>query len=285
MKYTDEELLNSLKLFYKEFGYRPSQRDCVKTDLLKGKNTYCNRFGTWNKALEAADLLDKPAKTKSPPSNKITDSELIDYLTTFLSEQGRPPTAKDTENYNMPSARTYCNRFGTWNKALEAANIQPRKNKDWVTRGKNHSKLLDKEWLQEQNKTKTIVQISKELGYKSTSVNAAFKKLEIKPINHTESLKEKEWLDSLNLNLERQYKIENYKVDGYCKETNTVYEFLGDYWHGNPDVFDPEDYNSSCNKTFGQLFDETNKRLEYIKSLGYNIITQWENEYENTILS
>jgi hypothetical protein len=25
-----------------------------------------------------------------------------------------------------------------------------------------------------------------------------------------------------------------YKADGYCKETNTIYEFHGNYWHGNP---------------------------------------------------
>jgi len=66
-------------------------------------------------------------------------------------------------------------------------------------------------------------------------------------------------------------------------ETNTVYEFLGDYWHGNPEVYDPDEYNKSCSKTFGLLFDETNKRLEHIKSLGYNIITKWENDYENTV--
>jgi len=52
--------------------------------------------------------------------------------------------------------------------------------------------------------------------------------------------------------------------------------FLGDYWHGNPEVYDPDDYNEKVGKTFGQLFDETNKRLEYIESLGYNIITKWE---------
>jgi hypothetical protein len=33
-----------------------------------------------------------------------------------------------------------------------------------------------------------------------------------------------------------------YKADGYCKETNTIYEFLGDFWHGNPNIkrYSPE---------------------------------------------
>jgi hypothetical protein len=36
-----------------------------------------------------------------------------------------------------------------------------------------------------------------------------------------------------------EYKIQNtrYKADGYCKETNTIYEFHGDFWHGNPNLF------------------------------------------------
>ena len=32
-------------------------------------------------------------------------------------------------------------------------------------------------------------------------------------------------------------------VDGYCSSINTVYEFHGDYWHGNPKRFASEDIN------------------------------------------
>ena len=28
-------------------------------------------------------------------------------------------------------------------------------------------------------------------------------------------------------------RIENFSIDGYCEETNTVYEFLGCYHHGH----------------------------------------------------
>jgi hypothetical protein len=34
-----------------------------------------------------------------------------------------------------------------------------------------------------------------------------------------------------------------YKVDGYCQATNTVYEFLGSLWHGDPGVYDAPAYN------------------------------------------
>ncbi len=41
-----------------------------------------------------------------------------------------------------------------------------------------------------------------------------------------------------------------YKADGYCSETNTIYEFHGDYWHGNPSKFSPTDINELNNIPF-----------------------------------
>lgn len=40
----------------------------------------------------------------------------------------------------------------------------------------------------------------------------------------------------------------NYKADGYCKETNTIYEFHGDFWHGNPYIFKNDTFNPICKK-------------------------------------
>lgn len=36
-----------------------------------------------------------------------------------------------------------------------------------------------------------------------------------------------------------EYVIPNtkYKADGYCKETNTIYEYHGSYWHGDPNIY------------------------------------------------
>ena len=70
------------------------------------------------------------------------------------------------------------------------------------------------------------------------------------------------------------------KVDGYCKETNTVYEFHGDFWHGNPNKFDSEDINPFNCKTFRQLYQETLKRDQKIKKLGYNLVVKWETDLE-----
>jgi len=70
------------------------------------------------------------------------------------------------------------------------------------------------------------------------------------------------------------------KFDGFCKETNTVYEFFGDFWHGNPNKYNKDEINLVNKKTFGELYKETIQRLEIIKKEGYNTITIWESDYK-----
>lgn len=71
-----------------------------------------------------------------------------------------------------------------------------------------------------------------------------------------------------------------YKLDGYCKETNTIYEFFGDLWHGNPILFNKDDINPLNKKKYGELYEETMKREIELKNAGYNVITMWENDYK-----
>jgi hypothetical protein len=98
------------------------------------------------------------------------------------------------------------------------------------------------------------------------------------------------WLSFLekyyNINIQHalnigEFKIKNtkYKVDGYCKENNTIYEFHGDYWHGNPKKYKQDNLNEVCKKTFKELYENTLKREKLIKSLGYNLITIWESDW------
>jgi hypothetical protein len=81
---------------------------------------------------------------------------------------------------------------------------------------------------------------------------------------------------------EKVIKLNNkkYKLDGYCEETHTIYEFYGDIWHGNPSRFKREENNPINNKTYGELYDETMKREEKLKKTGFNIITIWESDYK-----
>jgi len=94
---------------------------------------------------------------------------------------------------------------------------------------------------------------------------------------------ETEWLDSLSIPNEYRQKIlyiedKRIKVDAYNFTTNTIYEFWGDYWHGNPIKYSSDGINVKNKKTFGELFDETQKKRKIILDAGYNLIEKWETE-------
>ena len=86
---------------------------------------------------------------------------------------------------------------------------------------------------------------------------------------------------SLNTTLTRQYRIPNtiFKSDGYDPKTNTIYEFLGDYWHGNPKLYDFDKVNDKNGFSFKELNQKTFERFDEIKKLGYTIKYVWENDY------
>lgn len=71
------------------------------------------------------------------------------------------------------------------------------------------------------------------------------------------------------------------KVDGYNPLTNTVYEFWGDYWHGNPQVHSPEEINRKNKKTMGTLYTDTMQKRERILAAGYQLVEIWEHEWDN----
>jgi hypothetical protein len=77
-----------------------------------------------------------------------------------------------------------------------------------------------------------------------------------------------------------EYSIPNtqFKADGFCKETNTIYEFHGDYWHGNPNIYEPNN-ETYFGKKFGELYEKTLKREHQIKNMGFNLITIWESDW------
>ncbi len=71
----------------------------------------------------------------------------------------------------------------------------------------------------------------------------------------------------------------NFKVDGFCPNTNTVYEFYGDFWHGHPTRYDPNAINTIKQCTFGELYAQTTQREKIIIALGYNLVTLWESDW------
>lgn len=71
---------------------------------------------------------------------------------------------------------------------------------------------------------------------------------------------------------------QKYKVDGYCKETNTVYEFHGCFWHGCQKCFNLNEINNVSKCSFSDLYKKTLEKEQFIREQGYNLIIKWEHE-------
>ena len=71
-----------------------------------------------------------------------------------------------------------------------------------------------------------------------------------------------------------------YRFDGYCRETNTVYEFYGSYWHGDLRVFRPDVVNESNRMTMGEANAQTIFRELELRSVGFDVQSCWEKDWD-----
>ncbi len=96
---------------------------------------------------------------------------------------------------------------------------------------------------------------------------------------------ETQWLNFIEIPVEfrnKTLKIEKriFKPDAFDTTTNTIYEFYGDYWHGNPRVFDLDAIHPVIKKTYGELYQKTVEKERFLISKGYNLITIWEQDFK-----
>lgn len=152
--------------------------------------------------------------------------------------------------------------------------------------------LSDYNWIFDQYvvQNKTAAHIANELGLDQTTIGKYLRGHKI-TIDHSfnysyvcllwlESIMETEGIYIQHAMNGGEFKIPGtrWKADGYCAETNTIYEFHGDYWHGNPLIYEPDFYNKSRYMSMGELYKKTIEREANIKELGYNLVVKWETE-------
>jgi len=101
------------------------------------------------------------------------------------------------------------------------------------------------------------------------------------------SVPESKWLDSLGISDEfRQIEITLNPYDEYpliytvdALVDDIIYEFYGDYWHGNPAIYPKETINKNTGKTNGELYEKTMQREVELRDAGYEIVAIWESEW------
>lgn len=166
------------------------------------------------------------------------------------------------------------------------------------------NKLQDYNWLYEEYivKQKPAYAIAMELGLSPTQQNsstvARYLNAHGLPIRRIRkfSYKAISWMDMISAqeNIFIQHALDGgefvipelgISVDGYCSESNTVYEFHGDLFHGNPSIFSPTEHCHPFDEliTADELYQKTMLREQEIRDAGYQLITMWEADFKMNI--
>lgn len=115
------ELINELKRLADKFDRTPTFADMTEHGKYSGV-LYVNRFDSWNEAVEAAGLT--PNDQNQP---RYTDDELLTHLQEFATQLDTDsPSSKKMNSDGPHNSKTYKDRFGSWNKALKEAGLEPK---------------------------------------------------------------------------------------------------------------------------------------------------------------
>lgn len=111
-RYSDEEMLDSLKVFYENHGRRPKMSDFVgkkPSDSMIGK-----RFGSWRKALELAGI------EFGKLNNRVYDKDYLrEMLLEYYNKYNKVPTIRGMKSEGYPTVHAYINHFGSFKNALK----------------------------------------------------------------------------------------------------------------------------------------------------------------------
>ena len=69
-------------------------------------------------------------------------------------------------------------------------------------------------------------------------------------------------------------------VDGFCKKTNTVYEFQGCFWHGCQHCYTQDRINPVNQRDMVELQRVTGQKNQRIRDLGYSLVEVYECELQ-----
>ncbi|WP_226043310.1 hypothetical protein [Natrinema sp. DC36] len=118
---SEEELLAELQRLAEEHG-QPVLADDVAAHGEYNPATYFRRFESWFDAREQAGLNPEDVR----PGRRIDEDELLEAVRDLAVELGRPPSQSEMNDRGERSITPYLRRWGTWDKALEAAGLATR---------------------------------------------------------------------------------------------------------------------------------------------------------------
>lgn len=142
------------------------------------------------------------------------------------------------------------------------------------------------------NHTNVKINCNKHGEFEQTPQNHLAGKGCTKCMKNNYSKKQIQWLEYIakrdNIKIEHaknigEYQIGSYQVDGYCRETNTCFEFHGNFWHSNPRMYNLDEINPVNGKKMKDLYDATITKEKYIRDNGCNLVVIWEDEWDKMV--
>lgn len=124
---SDDDLLAELDRLADALGRPPTETEMSELGDHSPK-TYRRRFGSWEASLRAADL-DLDRRVTGGGKRRIPTAKLVADVRRVAEERGRPPTVAEIREDGAYAVTTYLDRFGSWNCALEAAGLEPRRSR------------------------------------------------------------------------------------------------------------------------------------------------------------
>jgi hypothetical protein len=278
---------------------RYGTKNPMSSDLIqqKQKQTMIERYGVEYAAQSASGKVNTVAtnlkkygvhhSSQSPiVRQKRNNTCMIKYGTVF------PVQTKQVQD---AITSTHMKKYGVIRASQTQEIKNKRANNNILKYGVKHASqqhmvdilplIEDYNWLFDQyiTQNKTATQIASELDvitYGTILSHLRHYEIEIRQYFWS-SYKCQLWLTQQDYEIISEWKIPStrYRADGYCEETNTIYEFHGDYWHGNPIIYPPNEINEVNGKSMGELYQKTIERENLIKSLGYNLVVMWESDF------
>lgn len=121
-KYTDEQLIQTLKTYAEKIGETPTHSRFDKDKSVPSARVYQNRFGGWNNAIAHAGL-------KSNGIRKYKKEDIIKDVLEYYNEHGRAPQYNELK-YTLVHVNKYWNG---WTSMLEDLNIPLNRRYSLVT--------------------------------------------------------------------------------------------------------------------------------------------------------
>lgn len=161
MKYTKEQIIESIQILAKQTGKIPSLGDYRKYKCKPTDPIIIDRFGSWNAALLAAGFTEH---------SYLDKEELIQVLQDYYTEYGETPTTRIfNADTRYPNSITYKRHFGSWNTALELADIPVKQHKPKVLYSKDYMLTSIRAYVQKHKKIPTTVEFDADKDFPSAT--------------------------------------------------------------------------------------------------------------------